>query len=96
MLPLRPGLAKIVNMTMRTAGVGSETLGTDRLRNVLCLAYPKANIDSRPIETEDRPMAAEDAAYPVWWTFQDGLVDFEDPLARWYLAGWDVEAYECI
>ena len=34
-------------------------------------------------------------AAPVWWRIADGVVHFDEPDGRWWIAGADVDEYEC-
>jgi hypothetical protein len=96
MLPRRPSNAQIINATARI-GRDEQKLTPARLGLVLCMAYPRtaSSIDELvTIDIED--VADEWSPFPIWLTLLDGNVDFEDPSSRWYLAGREVESYECI
>lgn len=62
------------------------------------MAYPKARDDIWFWGRGKRPetFVPKENEKPVWWHAQDGAVNFEDSMTRWWLKGQDVDAYECI
>lgn len=50
--------------------------------------------DTKP-DVEGEGEGWPDETRPVWWTAQDGRVNFEDSRERWWLLGMEVGAYEC-
>jgi len=68
------------------------------LNTVICLAYFRGSssmVDNTKAASLEPsyPMGTDS---PVWWNAGDGEVDFENALGRWWLAGREVEAYECL
>ena len=95
MLPLHPTHARIINGTM-WRGVQKQPLTVDKLRNVICLAYPDIE-DQGDDERSGRPVSYQAAGVqPIWWMADENEVDFRKRETRWYLADWEVESYECI
>lgn len=72
-----------------------EVLSVQSLRNIICLAYPK--VEDAGVESSLMPSLHKTVdVQPLWWLAKDDEVDFEAPWGRWYLAGQEVESYECI
>lgn len=72
---------------------------------VICMAYPKVRDDedetwlfgrSSPRHSSTSRVSRSGKERPVWWRMQDGVVDFEDARARWWLKGQEVGGYECM
>jgi len=67
------------------------------MNSVICLAYPtKAAVSNDHDIASREPPLGVGLESPVWWNIEDGQVDFEDARTRWWLAGQEIEAYECL
>lgn len=76
---------------------GKRALRYHDANSVICLAYPAKTVDSNENNNATRePPSGVGFDSPIWWNIEDGNVDFEDARTRWWIAGHEIEAYECL
>ncbi len=97
--PLRPRRARILN-AFADSSDGKIVLKNEALNGIICLAHPSHKSEysdyNKRQHRPSRPLGSliEEAA--VWWSVEDGVVDFQDPRDRFFLGGREVESYECL
>jgi len=61
-----------------------------RLERTICRVTPSISTEER----EALDVSMEPKALP-WFAVRDGVVEFESSGSRWFLAGREIESYEC-
>ncbi|KAF2730260.1 hypothetical protein EJ04DRAFT_48839 [Polyplosphaeria fusca] len=86
-LPRLPKYVRIVGLldTQR------QSSSLDQLSRTICRVYPAF---SREEQATFRSMGEPDLSWP-WFTVEDGAVLFQETSSRWFLAGREIESYEC-
>lgn len=67
-----------------------------RLAHIICLIHPVISPEERSMKSHHgRPRAGRGDARSVWFMATDGMVNFDLAASRYFLAGREVESYEC-
>lgn len=86
--------------SVRESGPRSDgrSFDQDRSSRIICLAYPERyDGDASPFAPYQVPSSrTRRPSQQAWWRIADGTVRFDDPVARWWIPGADVESLECI
>ncbi|KAF2176330.1 hypothetical protein K469DRAFT_700046 [Zopfia rhizophila CBS 207.26] len=62
----------------------------EQLNGIICRVLPIFSPEER-----GRFRSLNEGREWPWFTLEDGTVQFEQPSSRWFLAGREIESYEC-
>ncbi|KAL2356118.1 hypothetical protein BJ546DRAFT_969950 [Cryomyces antarcticus] len=90
-LPVHPATARITTVTTS----GEHSTLEQQTNRVLCLVHPLPSPEERSTQAHDGRSIDRNTALSVRMRRAHGLVNFEEGASRWFLAGREVESYEC-
>jgi hypothetical protein len=73
------------------AGSSQNSASSEQLDNIICRVRAVFSQEER---AGFQLLSMHEPSWP-WFKLEDGIVDFEDPTSRWFLAGREIESFEC-
>ncbi|OCL08427.1 hypothetical protein AOQ84DRAFT_376778 [Glonium stellatum] len=90
-LPRHPQSARLADLLESGAQVSNRR----RIERTICLIHPVISPEERSMRSHLYRTGSDNGDWSPWFMLDDGIVNFEHPANRWFLAGREVESYEC-